>query len=283
MAFSPVLFPNGMKESKVKNIGIQLWTVKDILTKDTKNVLTQLASFGYKELEAFGMDNEAMKGFFTAENKKLIDDLGMKLVSSHVMPNRLKDKSVKEGLDVFAPTWKKTVELGLKMGLKYITIPWTEEHFRQNPDGFKQTAEAFNLLAEYVNKQGLKFTYHNHSFEFEAKEGQVMYDVLLKECDPKYVDFEMDLYWVTLAGKDPIAYINQYPGRFPLWHVKDMSKNNPKENSDLGQGSIDFKKIFQFAKKAGCKHFLVEQESGFNPDSMSSAKNGCQYLKNLNY
>jgi len=251
--------------------------------QDSKNVLTKLASFGYKELEAYGMDNEKAKAFFNADTKKLIGDLGMKMVSSHAMAGRIADKSVKDGIDVFAPNWKKTVALGLEMGLKYITIPWTEENFRQSLDGYKQCAEVLNKLGEYANKQGLKFSYHNHDFEFKEMEGQNLYDVMLKDCDPKFVQFEMDLYWVVYAGKDPLSFFNKYPGRFPQWHVKDMNKEDKTKNTDVGMGGMDFAKIFQAAKIAGAKHFFVEQETGYNPDSLSSAKNCADYLKKMNF
>jgi sugar phosphate isomerase/epimerase len=269
--------------AKLKSFGIQLYSLRDIVMQDHKNVLTQLASFGYKELEAYGMDSEQTKHFFSADTKKLITDLGMKLISSHAMPGRVADKSVKGSIDDFAPNWKKTVETGLKMGLKYITVPYTEEPYRKNKDDYKQLIEMLNKLGEYTVNQGLKFTYHNHNFEFDTYDGEVMYDLMLRESDAKYVNFEMDLYWVVFAGKNPLDYFAKYPGRFKQWHVKDMDKIDKKLNTDVGKGAIDFVNIFKQAKLAGTKHFFVEQETGYNPDSTSSAKNCAIYMKDLKY
>lgn len=269
--------------AKVKNVGIQLYSLRDVIQKDTKNVMTALAKFGYKEIESYGIDSGNFHGIAAKEFKKMVEDLGMKLISAHAMPGRLADKSVKESIDVFAPKWKATVETANQAGLKYITVPYMEDNFRQSLDDYKQSVEALNKLGEYASSQGLKCTYHNHAFEFEQKEGQDLYEMMLTGCDAKYVNFEMDLYWVVFAGKDPLTYFEKYPKRFFQWHVKDMSKIKREENADLGQGAIDFTKIFQKAKQAGTKHFFVEQETGYNPDSITSVGNGFKYLKNMNY
>jgi sugar phosphate isomerase/epimerase len=275
--------PTLVEAAKIKSFGIQLYSLRDVVMQDHKNVLTKLASFGYKELEAYGMDNEQAKHFFSADTKKLIADLGMKLISSHAMPGRVADKPIKGSIDDFAPKWKKIVETGVQMGLKYITVPYTEEPFRKSKDDYKQLIEMLNKLGEYTVSQGLKFTYHNHAFEFDTYDGEVMYDLMLKESDAKFVNFEMDLYWVVFAGKNPLDYFAKYPGRFKQWHVKDMDKIDKKLNTDVGKGTIDFASIFKQAKLAGTKHFFVEQETGYNPDSTTSAKNCATYMKELKY
>ena len=283
LSLGAAFFSPYAEASKVKKFGIQLYSLRDTIAKDTKNILTQLASYGYKELESYGVDSGKFHGFAPAEFKKMVDDLGMKVVSAHASWTRQQDKDVKDGIDVFAPKWKSSVEAAAHAGLKYINVPWTEGHFRKSVDDFKACAEALNKLGEYTVSQGLKFNYHNHAFEFDAIDGVEMMDVLLKECDPKYVNFEFDLYWVVFAGKDPVTYFEKYPGRFPQWHVKDMNKNKKEENADVGSGSIDFARLFKSAKKAGTKSFFVEHETNYNPDPITSAKNSAAYLKSLTY
>jgi sugar phosphate isomerase/epimerase len=268
---------------RVKNVGIQLWSLRDVIHKDTKNVLTRLAGFGYKELESYGLLPDKLHGFAPLEFKKMANDLGLKLISSHAPFGRLADKSVKESIDVFAPKWKATVETSNQLGLKYLTIAWIEEPLRNSLDECKRSIEAIIKMSEYAAQQGVTFTYHNHAFEFTDYDGKNMYDLFLQESDPKHLNFEMDLYWVVYAGKDPLRYFEKYPKRFFQWHVKDMSKLKREDNADLGQGAIDFVPIFQQMKKAGVKHFFVEQESGYSPDSITSVENCVEFMKNLKF
>ncbi|MDJ1468045.1 TIM barrel protein [Cytophagaceae bacterium DM2B3-1] len=267
----------------IKNIGIQLYTLRDVIGKDTKNVLTQLAKDGYKELEAYGIDSGKFFNLSGAEFKKIVTDLGMKTIGSHASPDVKFDKDVKAGLDAVAPNWKKAVETAKEGGLTYITCPWWKEEHRKSADDYKKSAAIINLLAEYAVKQGLKFTYHNHDFEFKKFGNTDFYDVLLAQTNPKAVNFEMDLYWVVAAGKNPDDYFTKYPGRFHQVHVKDMSKADKTKNTEVGKGSIDFAKILKLAPKAGIKHFFVEQENNYSPDSLASAKLCADYLKKFNY
>jgi len=267
----------------IKKIGIQLYTLRDVIEKDTRNVLAQLAKAGYKELEAYGIDSGKFHGFAASEFKKMVTDLGMKVVGTHAMPNVQFDKDPKAGLDAVAPNWKKTVEVAKAGGLTYITCPWWKEEHRRSVDDYKKSVSILNMLGEYASRQGLKFTYHNHHFEFEEMEGTNFYEALLKGTDPKLVNFEMDLFWVIAAGKDPVTYFTDYPGRFHQFHIKDMSKTDKTKNTEVGKGSIDFVKILKMAPKAGAKHFFVEQETGYSPDAVASARLSAQYLKKLNY
>lgn len=178
---------------------------------------------------------------------------------------------------------EKSVATANEAGLAYITFPFWLEQNRKTVDDFKKTAAILNLLGEYAARQGLKFTYHNHDFEFKAVDGVTFYDVLLNETDPKSVNFEMDLYWVVAAGKDPADYFAKHPGRFHQFHLKDMDKADRSKNTEVGKGSIDFAKILKMAPKAGTKHFFVEQENGYASDSLTSAALGAEFLKKLNY
>lgn len=283
MVAGAFLTPKFSQAAKLNKFGIQLYTLRDVIEKDTKNVLTHLSKDGYKELEAYGVDTGKFFGHAAKEFKKMVDDLGMKTVSTHASMGRPIGKTAKDGLDVCAPKWKKAVEAANEAGLKYINIPYLEDHFRKTEDDVKQTAEIFNKLAEYAKAHGLDFAYHNHDFEFQKVGDKEIYDILLAETDAKLVKFEMDLFWVIYAEKDPIAYFDKHPGRFPMWHIKDMNKTNRKENIDVGKGSIDFIKLWKHSEKAGLKHSFVEQENGYNPDSITSAKNCADYLKTVNY
>jgi sugar phosphate isomerase/epimerase len=270
-------------QGRIKNVGIQLWSLRDVIHQDTQKVLNRLAQFGYKEIESYGLEADKLHKFAPLEFKKMVTGLGMKLISSHTSFVRETDKPVKESLDVFAPKWKGIVETANQLGLKYLTIGWMPEHFRNSGDENKRSAEAVIKMSEYAAQQGVTLTYHNHDFEFKDYEGENLYDILLTQSNPKHLNFEMDLYWVVYAGKDPLPYFENHPHRFFQWHVKDMSKSKREDNADLGQGAIDFVPIFQAIKKAGAKHFFVEQESGYNPDSITSAGNCLTFMKKLQF
>jgi sugar phosphate isomerase/epimerase len=177
--------------------------------------------------------------------------------------------------------------------LKYIVCPWIPEDIRKNPDIWKQAAEKFNRCGELTKKAGMQFAYHNHWFEFLPVNGKLPYDELLKLCDAKLVKMEMDLCWITAAGGDPLKYFNLYPGRFPLVHVKDLKKipkvteggsQNFGDTVDLtavGDGIIDWKKIFVQSDKAGIKHYIVEHDKPENP--FESITRSYEYLTKLRW
>lgn len=132
---------------------------------------------------------------------------------------------------------------------------------------------------ELCKKEGLKLAYHNHNTEFKPFGDTYGYEIFLKESDPKLVHFEMDLYWLVRAGKKPEDLFKEFPGRFPMWHVKDMDKQNPDDNTEIGNGTIDFAPIFQHASESGMKHFFLEQESNYQPDLMGSIKTSYDFIK----
>jgi sugar phosphate isomerase/epimerase len=145
------------------------------------------------------------------------------------------------------------------VGQRYVVVPWMEESYRKSKDTYTKLSASLNKAAKHCKEKGLVLAYHNHDFEFDQVDGRSGYDVLLKETDPA-VKFEMDIYWVRFAGKDPIQLMKQNPGRFPLWHVKDMDGTSKKFFTEVGNGVIDFKDIFANAKMSGMKHFFVEQD-----------------------
>ncbi len=255
--------------AKGKNsIGLQLYSLRDTITKDPKGVLQKVASFGYKELETFAYRDSKIFGMPFADFGAYVKDLGMKVVSGHY------------GLDIVkSDAWEKAVTDAKAIGQDYLVVPWLQESDRKNIDDFKRVCETLNKASEVVKKNGLKFGYHNHAFEFEKMDGQIPFDVMLAELDPK-IGMEMDIFWVVNAGYDPISYFEKYPGRFDQWHVKDMDKNDRMKNADVGTGTIDWKAIFAKAKKSGMKHFYVEQES-YPGAPIDSIENCIKYLKTI--
>ncbi len=174
--------------------------------------------------------------------------------------------------------WNKAVDDAAAVGTKYMVCAYLLDPERGNLDQYKATAEKFNKAAEVCKKAGIQFCYHNHDFEFEAQDGKYPFDVLLEHTDKNLVKFELDLYWTNKANQDALALFNRYPGRFPLWHVKDMDKTPAKNITEVGNGSIDFKKIFANAKQAGLDFFFVEQDI-CPGDPFDSISQSITYLK----
>ncbi|WP_236705144.1 sugar phosphate isomerase/epimerase family protein [Hymenobacter sp. AT01-02] len=156
--------------------------------------------------------------------------------------------------------WDKAVDDAAQAGVKYMVCAYLSEAERGGLDHYKYIADQLNKAGERSKKAGIQLCYHNHDFEFAAQNGQLPYDLLLSSTDQALVKMELDLYWATKAGHDPVTLFQKHPGRFPLWHVKDMD-NTPKHNfTEVGSGVIDFKRIFAQSSKAGLKYFFVEQD-----------------------
>jgi len=226
---------------------LQLYTVRDKIKLDLKSTLEKVAKIGYNSAEAAGY-NVADGTFYGMAPKafsELLNGLGMPLTSSHTVFE----------LD----TAEKVIADAASTGAKYIIYPFLNDKFRTNLDGWKATADKFNKMGEIAKKNGIQFGYHNHAFEFEKMEDQVPYDLLVSQTDPSLVTFEMDLYWVTKGGYNPVDYFKKYPGRFQLWHVKDMTKTDEMFFAPVGSGRIDFSSIFAEKKTAGMKYFFVSK------------------------
>lgn len=254
-----------------KAVGIQLYTLRELLPNDVKGVIQKVAQAGYKEVETYGYTAEA--GFWGLDAKafkSLLDDNGLKAPSGHF------------GLDEFIKTGDQEILKPLIAGaaaleMEYFTCPYLSEELRTSLEDYKKIAGRLNEAAELAKKSGLQMAYHNHDFEF-LKFGDAMgYDVLLAETDKSMVQFEMDLYWVVRSGNDPIAMFEKNPGRFVMWHVKDMDKTDNTINTEVGNGKIDFKNIHKHAAQAGLKHLIVEQEN-FAIDPFESIKKSFDYV-----
>jgi sugar phosphate isomerase/epimerase len=246
--------------------GLQLYTLRADLPKDPKGVLKQVASYGYKEIEGFEGGKGLFWGMTNREMKRLMDDLGMRFISSHCDLNS---------------KFEEKADQAAAIGMKWLIAPYLGR--QKNMDDYKRAAENYNKKGEICRKAGLRFGYHNHDYSFEAVNGVFPQDILMQNTDKSLVDFEMDIYWVVTAGQDPIPWLKKYPGRFKLCHVKDRKKDAPLTNKDasvnLGEGDIDFKKILHTGRGLGMQHFIVEQERYDNTTPLDAAKEDADYLK----
>lgn len=255
-----------------KKVGLQLYSLREQLPKDVRGTIAKVAQAGYSEVETFGYSlKNKFWGLTPKEFKSLLQEHQLTSPSGHY------------GMDKFIGTGdqeelKSYIEAANIVGGEYIVVPYLGDSLRKTEDDWKKVADRLNEASAVCKAAGLKLAYHNHNFEF-VKFGDVTgYEILLKGTDPKAVQFELDLYWVVRSGNDPAKLFTDHPGRFPMWHVKDMDKANNTINTEVGSGSIDFKKIYQHAKLAGLKHLIVEQEN-FSLDPYVSIKQSADYVK----
>jgi len=255
-------------------LGLQLYSLRETIGSDIKGTIEKVAGIGFKEVETYGYSQEnGFWGLSVSEFKKILDNNGLESPSGHYEVDSYLSK---EGTkDDFA----YTLEVAKGLGQKYVIIPYISDQLRTSIDDYKRMAEKLNEAGKMCRENGLKLAYHNHAFEFDDYNGENGLEVFLKNTDKEFVVFEMDIYWVIRAGKDPVALFDKYPGRFPLWHVKDMNRTNNDLNTEIGSGTIDFEEIFQKAKLAGGEHFIIEQEN-FDMDPYQSLTQSYNYIKN---
>ncbi len=260
LAATEILAPH----RKIKRVGLQLYTVRDLMKADLPGTLAKVAAIGYKEVEFAGYF-----GRTPAQIRDLLRRDGLTSPSTH-LPF--------ESLDT---TWQKQLDDAKAVGHHWATIAYIAEDKRRTLDDWKRHAATFNRAAAQAKSAGLRFAYHNHDFEFKAIDGTRPFDILLKETDPSLVDFEMDLFWVVYGGGNPLDLFNQYPKRFPLVHVKDSSGPPDRKMVDVGQGTIDFRSIFAQGDKAGIKHYFVEHDQPADP--IATIRNSYKYLHALRF
>jgi len=237
-----------------KYIGLQLYTVRDAMGKDTAGTLARVAQIGYNSVEATYSDGK----YYGKEPKafaQLLKQNNLIMPSTHYL---LGEEAKSQG--TILNGWDKAAEDAASVGQKFMICAWLSPNERGKLDHYKKLADDFNRAGEISKKAGLQFCYHNHDFEFIAENGKYPYDILLENTDKNLVKFEIDLYWLTRAGQDPVALIEKHPGRFPLWHIKDMDKTEKKMFTEVGNGVVNFKRIFEHSKKAGLKYFFVEED-----------------------
>ncbi|GAB3927606.1 TIM barrel protein [Larkinella terrae] len=241
--------------AKVKPVGLQLYTLREQIQKEgIEPILAQVAKLGYKEVENFGYNGGKFFGKTPAEYLKILKDNGLKAPSGHTLTAR---SAQVKGMDGLTSNWQRVVDDAAAIGQEYVIIAFLFPDERK-PDDYKQLVDLLGKGQEVVKKAGMTLGYHNHDFEFnERVDDQMPYELILKNTT---VQMEMDLYWISKTGQNPTDYFAKYPGRFPLWHVKDMAKTPEKEFAEVGTGSIDFAAIFAKASEAGMKHYFVEQD-----------------------
>jgi sugar phosphate isomerase/epimerase len=265
LAVGSIFVPHLTQAAKVKNVGIQLYTVRKEMLSDAVGTLKQLAKIGYKELESARSDKGNFYGLQPKEVKKITKDLGMTMRSGHVHIDK---------------NWQKHVESAVEAGQTYLVCSSLPSN-GQTISNYQRVADMFSKAGEDCKKANLTFCYHNHEYEFEKENGKVLYDILLEKTDPSLVKMELDLGWVIVTGHNPIEYFKKYPNRFPLWHLKDMDKNKPI-STEFGKGQINIVQMLQQSQQSGMKYFFVEQEE-YAGEPMASVKYNYDYLMKLNY
>ena len=223
---------------KIDKVGVQLYSVRDLMKNDFDGTIAKVAQIGYKEVEFAGYF-----GHSAQQVRDVLSKNGLTAPSTHVQYDELDEK------------FPSVIEFSKAIGLEYIICPWIPEELRKSPDIWKQASEKFNKCGEQTKQAGMQFGYHNHWFEFLPTNGKLPYDELLKMCDPKLVIMEMDLCWITAAGADPLKYFNEYPGRFPLVHVKDLKIAT---QSDAGRVSEFWR--YRGSHRSGQRHNRLEAD-----------------------
>lgn len=249
-------------DRKSFGVGLQLYTIRDAMTADALGSLKKLSDMGYKNLELADYSNGKFYGYTPVEFKKIVNDLGMEIISSHT--------SV-EAAGITSESAKKMADDHAALGVKYCVQPWVEEVDR-NIESYKRMIADWNEVGKVMKEVGIQFGYHNHNFEFVNLDGIVpYYDIFMPEMDADLITMELDMYWATKAGQDPVEMFNKYPGRFQLFHFKDMAQQSAPfydvikdDITSVGAGLIDFKRIMAAKEVAGMKYMFVEDDNQGN-------------------
>ncbi|AQG79328.1 sugar phosphate isomerase/epimerase family protein [Spirosoma montaniterrae] len=251
-------------QKSIKPFGVQLYSVRDLLPKDPKGIMTQLAKMGYKQFESYGGPQGFLWGMEPKEIKSFLGDMGVKLVSTHFD---------------FRKDLAKSIDMANGAGLSYLLCPYIGP--QKSMDDWKRIADDFNKTGEQVRKGGLKFGYHNHDYSFKPLDGQIPQEYLLANTDPQNVMFELDLCWIEAAGQDAAQHLKKYGKRYELCHIKDFNKVDGKVvQADLGKGVVNYRHILNTAIDNGMKYFLVEQEQ-YPVSPMASMQADADYMKKL--
>jgi sugar phosphate isomerase/epimerase len=243
---TPLLGTLQKSPGRLERLGLQLYTLRDLMERDVAGTLEAVAAVGYDEVEFAGYFDETPKRIRT-----LLDGAGLVAPSSHVPLADLTKHP------------ERTFDAAEVIGHRYIVMPWLDPEDRRSLNDYRRVAEALNRAGELARARRLRVAYHNHDFELAPIDGVLPYDLLLSETDPALVWFEMDFYWMTRGGGDPLAYFGRHPGRFHLCHLKDMDRRG--EMADVGAGRIDFRKILRKRAEAGLRHFYVEHDHPADP------------------
>jgi sugar phosphate isomerase/epimerase len=255
-----------------KSIGLQLWSVKDDMKKDVAGTIASVGEMGYKFVETAGYGDGLVYGLDPVEFKNLCEKNGLQFLGAHtgqVVPTE-------ENWDETMAWWDVCIAAHKSAGVKWIVQPFMGSVGYESLDGVKRYSEYFNAVGEKCNAAGIRFGYHNHDKEFTTVfEGKPVYDWMLELTDPAKVMFQLDLYWITAGGKDPLDYFEKYAGRFELWHIKDKA--------EVGEsGNMDFAAMFAKRELSGADYGIVEVEE-YNFTPIESCKKSLDYLMAADY
>lgn len=265
-----------MNEKSRYKLGLQLFSIHKDMMEHTLETLKAVKVMGYEDFEIYGFDDQAVTyyGIPVSEFKQMLDDLNLTATSGHY--------GFSDYLTAPADELKRFVDQCITgasaLNTPYITWPWLAPELR-TIDNFRLLSQKLNVIGEQVNAAGLGFAYHNHGFEFDDHDGEIGYDIILKETDPSLVKLQMDLYWVMHSSKrTPKEWIKDQPDRYVMWHIKDMDKVS-RDYTELGNGSIDYVEILPDPKESGLEYYYLEQGGNFAHSPMQSAKNSVDYFK----
>ncbi|MBT5187313.1 MAG: sugar phosphate isomerase/epimerase [Kordiimonadaceae bacterium] len=245
----------------INNIGLQLYTVRDLMDQDVEGTIAKVAETGYKEVEFAGYFDRS-----AAQIKSILDQNGLIAPSVHINP-----------IELEVETMKSVIANAKIIGHDYVVMSWIPPEGRERLDQYKDLIEAMNVAGEMCKAAGLQLAYHNHDFEFFDMEGVKPYDLILSEVSADLLKMELDIYWIMKASDDPFAYFDQYPGRFTMCHVKDMGADGAIV--DVGRGTIDFNNILARREQAGIEHYFVEMD---NPtDSLETIRYSYESAKKI--
>ncbi len=245
-----------------EEIGIQLWTLRNLVQEDLSSTLKAVSNLGYTGIEAFGFDGNFF-GQTPKAFKTLCDDVELKIYSTHT--------------PITAENAAFYAESAAEAGLEYLILPSMMGRNETTTDDFKKTAREMNCIGKICRRFDIRFGYHNHEFEFKPIDGQLPYDILLMNTDPELVGFQMDIYWIIKAGFEPTEYFIKHPQRFRTWHIKDMG--NDGESCIAGNGKIDFKSLMRRAETAGLHRMIVEQEHFSEGSPLFCAEHSLRYIQ----
>lgn len=249
---------NTTVEKTKRNIGVQLYTVRDQMDQDLEGTLAKIAEIGYKEVEIAGYADGQYYKRTPAEFRKILDDNGLKAISAHYRTGRV----LTEQGGTLSKDFDQAIEDMATMGQTHAALGWLHEDER-SLDDYKRLVDMLNVAGEKCKAAGIQFCYHNHDFEFWDVEGTIPMYYILDNTDPETLQMELDLYWINKVNLDHVEFFGKYANRVPLWHIKDMDANG--DFTEVGNGSVNFKSAFDNEELAGMKHFFVEQDQSDNP------------------
>jgi sugar phosphate isomerase/epimerase len=278
---SAMLLPSALTASASNKfkLGLQLFTIREAMAKDLRGTFKRIAEMGYQEVETYGFNYGNNKYYWGLEPKdasKLLSDCGLTTSSGHYDLDKFFRSDQQDELKRYTD---QCIAGATALKQSYIVWPILSPQYRTLEE-MKRLAATLNTIGEQIKRGGLQLAYHNYGWDFMEQGGVIPYDIILKETDPALVKMELDLYWFSFGTRmKPLDWFKKQPGRFVIWHIKDMNKQNRELHEVVGDGQIDFKPIFKDTQIAGVKHMFVEQGNNYVPDAMSCVKRSADYMK----